>query len=935
MKPNSLQRDTAARQRAWLAACLTTLTLLTIPAVYWFSRHATVQSEVHRELLDVGSVIESLIDSRLTSFEMILRGVKGFIEGSEDVSVDEFRRFVESLDTDRVAPGLQGVGFAAYVRAAQREAHVQERRRLGHPDYEIRTSGNAEHWAPIILMEPASRGNRATIGHDVFTNPQARATAVLAAQTGQATITPRLQLLQDSEGPFVPGAVMYLPVYRHQTDDPARSATTGSRAARESRPDAPALSPELLGWADAPFRLQDLLAPLAESLPAGLRLQVYDGNSQGASTHVFGMLDGTRLPRHIVADPEADRVAGGVQFGDQRWTYALEATPTFVSVHDTRTHHWIAALGALLSLSAGLIVWLLMTARDRALAIAADMSRELYTLSASMEATLNAIPDLLFEMDAQGIYRSFRSISNDGLPVPVDGLIGSSVHEILPRASAEAVLEAIAEAARTGRSLGRRITLEINGAQRWFELSVAKKIVDADEEPRFIVISRDISKRQEAENKVEQLAYTDSVTRLPNRAMFVTSATRALQQSRAQGWLGAAVLIDLDNFKNINDHWGHGIGDVVLGQVAARIRECVPQQHTVARLGGDEFIVVLRELGQDAAEAIGAIEDVCRRIQAALAAPFCIEKMEFFASASMGIAMYGESPMTLDELLSRADSAMYSAKAGGRNAFRFYDGTLQAQLAERAALDVELRQALERKELHLVYQPQVDGEGRTVGAEALCRWTHPTRGPVSPAQFIPLAEDNGYILAIGQWVLHNACETLARWQAQPEAAQLRMAVNVSARQFHHPEFVDHVIGALRRAGARPDGLQLELTESIVAQDVEGIANKMAALKALGVSFSLDDFGTGYSSLSYLKRLPIDQLKIDQSFVRDVLVDPSDATIVRTVIALGRSLGLEVIAEGVETEEQRQFLRDNGCLNYQGYLFGRPSGESALLARLKN
>jgi EAL domain-containing protein (putative c-di-GMP-specific phosphodiesterase class I) len=285
----------------------------------------------------------------------------------------------------------------------------------------------------------------------------------------------------------------------------------------------------------------------------------------------------------------------------------------------------------------------------------------------------------------------------------------------------------------------------------------------------------------------------------------------------------------------------------------------------------------------------------------------------------------------VEELLSRADSAMYSAKDSGRNTHRFFDGRLQAQIAERVALEIELRQSIERQELFLLYQPQVDSEGRVVGAEALCRWNHAKRGAVSPALFIPLAEDSGFIHEMGPWVLKTACAFLAQWPRLPGMEELSLSVNVSARQFHHPEFVRQVQEVLTHSGANPRQLKLELTESIFADDVEDIVKKMEALRALGVRFSLDDFGTGYSSLSYLKKLPLDQLKIDQSFVRDVLLDTSDEAIVRTVIALGESLGLNVIAEGVETAAQRDFLLRSGCSLYQGYLFSRPIPPAELAA----
>nr|MCU0932215.1 EAL domain-containing protein [Serpentinimonas sp.] len=431
-----------------------------------------------------------------------------------------------------------------------------------------------------------------------------------------------------------------------------------------------------------------------------------------------------------------------------------------------------------------------------------------------------------------------------------------------------------------------------------------------------------------SEERVHQLAYYDPLTQLPNRSLFMQFTRSALAAANARQ-LGAAIMIDLDNFKDLNDNWGHRNGDVMLFDVAQRILGCVPPEALVARLGGDEFMVVLRDLGADSVGAAERAEQVCQQILEALGKPYVIEEREHYTSASLGIALFGAEPLTIDELLSRADSAMYLAKADGRSTHRFFDGELKAMLAHRSALEHDLRHSLERGQMHLVYQPQVNAAGLVLGAEALIRWQHPIHGLVSPAQFIPLAEKSGFILRIGEWVLRTACEQLAAWARTPGLQDLAVAINVSARQFRHPDFVAQVLQAIDQTGANPQRLKIEMTESMLADDLDDVVNKMTALKSQGVMFSLDDFGTGYSSLRYLKRLPLDQLKIDQSFVRDVMEDTNDADIVRTVIALGERLNLHVIAEGVETEAQRAFLAENHCYSYQGYLFSRPLDALAL------
>lgn len=455
------------------------------------------------------------------------------------------------------------------------------------------------------------------------------------------------------------------------------------------------------------------------------------------------------------------------------------------------------------------------------------------------------------------------------------------------------------------------------------QVEISAHAMDYQGRTARLVLAHDITERLQSQAKMQRLAYHDMLTNLPNRAHFVNFADAVLPECVRSGTLGASILLDLDNFKSINDHWGHRSGDEMLKQVSQRIQQCLPPSGYVARLGGDEFIVVLTGIGENLESATTATQDLCNKLLISLSNGFVIDNRKHFTSASLGISFFGESDMSSDELLSRADSAMYSAKADGRNTFRFFDGHLQAKLAAQSELEGELRQSIQNHELYLVYQPQVDQMGKVLGAEALIRWQHPRLGLVSPAQFIPVAENNGFILKIGQWVLHTACLALAQWQTRGPFAGLTVAVNVSAKQFHHPDFVSQVLAELAASGADPTLLKLELTESLLAQDLDGIVQKMNALKAQGITFSLDDFGTGYSSLAYLKLLPLDQLKIDQGFVRDILVDDSDAAIVRTIIALGKTLGLQVIAEGVETNEQRDFLASNSCNSYQGYLFSRP------------
>ncbi|MBT9513481.1 MAG: EAL domain-containing protein [Acidovorax sp.] len=437
-----------------------------------------------------------------------------------------------------------------------------------------------------------------------------------------------------------------------------------------------------------------------------------------------------------------------------------------------------------------------------------------------------------------------------------------------------------------------------------------------------LITMQDLSQHKAAEEEINNLAYYDPLTRLPNRRLLMDRLQQALATSARHQRSGALLLLDLDNFKTLNETRGHDSGDNLLLQVAHRLRSCVHEDDTVARQGGDEFVVVLEDLGDSPEEAAARGEEVGQRILSVLREPYQLDGDAHHSSLSMGVTVFSGMRETVDELLKRADLALYQAKDAGRDTLRFYDPRMQAAVSARAALELDMRAGLAQGQFELYYQPQID-RGRIIGAEALLRWRHPRDGFVSPAHFIPLAEETGLILPLGEWVLQVACQRLAAWALQPELAALSLAVNVSPRQFHQSGFVAQVLASLAGAGADGQQLKLEMTEGLLLEDVEDTIDKMGQLKGYGVGFSLDDFGTGYSSLSYLKRLPLDQLKIDQSFVRDVLTDPNDAAIARTVVALGTSLGLRVIAEGVETEAQREFLERHHCHAWQGYLLSPP------------
>lgn len=449
-----------------------------------------------------------------------------------------------------------------------------------------------------------------------------------------------------------------------------------------------------------------------------------------------------------------------------------------------------------------------------------------------------------------------------------------------------------------------------------------------------IAIMQNISAQKQAQDEIRQLAFYDALTNLPNRRLLLERLQHAVAHSARTGKRGAIIYIDLDHFKTLNDTLGHDMGDQLLKHVAERLTQSVRQVDTVARIGGDEYVILLENLSEDKAAAVLEVETVGNKIRDALNHPYYFNQYECFSTPSMGVAMFDRQAITSEELLKQADIAMYQAKKAGRNAFRCFNPRMQEMVQARMRLEDDLRKALKREELQLYYQVQVNEYFMPVGAEALLRWKHAKRGMVSPLEFVPVAEETGLILPIGEWVIQTACAQLKKWQRKAETRHLSLSVNVSARQFNQLDFATQVEQAILNEGIEPSLLKLELTEAMLLDMADSTIATMNAIRALGVGFSLDDFGTGYSSLQYLKELPLEQLKMDQSFVRDIALDGDDKAIACTIIAVAQRLQMEVIAEGVETQEQIQFLLAHGCRRFQGHFFGKPSAVSQFERNLK-
>jgi len=541
--------------------------------------------------------------------------------------------------------------------------------------------------------------------------------------------------------------------------------------------------------------------------------------------------------------------------------------------------------------------------------------REVHRLAERMSTMLESITDAFFSLDRRWRFTYVNAEAERICRRPLGSLLHKNFWEAFREVEGTPLEQEMKRAVAQCCSVHFETYYETIHA--WLEVSV----YPSDE--GLTVYFRDITERKQTEEHIQFLALYDPLTGLPNRRLLMDRLNHAIATHHRGNRVGAVVFIDLDDFKTLNDTLGHAQGDLLLQQVAARLTAVLREGDTVARLGGDEFVVMLEGLSEQRERVVEQSKALVKKILGTLRKPYQLKGVERCITASIGLSFFGEHGSTADELMKRADLAMYQAKEDGRNTLRFFDPIMQIAIDNRVRLEREMRDGLKQREFLLYYQPQVDESGRIFGAEALARWRHPTRGLVMPGDFIPQAESTGLILPMGNFLLHLACKRLAVWGSRPETAALTLSVNVSPKQFHQPDFVADVLSLVRRTGANPQNLRLELTESLLLKDVEDTARKMKALQEVGIGFSLDDFGTGCSSLYYLKHLPIYELKIDQGFVRDLLTDANDAAIVRTMIVLAHNLGLNVIAEGVECAGAQDYLSRHGCHEFQGYLFGHP------------
>ena len=870
-----------------IVALLLAVVLLSATYLFW---HNEERARSERRLHVFGTAVERVVSNlsdRMSAFEMVLRGVKGYYEGSDNIDPAEFRAYVEALNLPKTRPGLQAIALLASVPQQQR--------------------------APITHIEPMTPENRSLLGQDAMAHPPRREAMARSRDTGVMALTGPLG---DSAATAL--LAMYIPLY-------ARNAPQATIAERRAG---------IEGWAVARFRIDEVIQGLARELDSDLALAIHDGPAVAGGVRIFASQ----------SDYRPDKVNGGLEalrsldVGGRRWTLVLYPLPAFEQRFEGYTHHVIALLGMAFSLLAGWFVGMQISARRRAVALAHGMTRELRRTRDALEDTLNAVPDLLLELDGGGRIHHYRSARSDLACAPPEAQIGRTLQEVLPPAAAAEFMAALAEARLHGYSEGRQYPLQMpGGEQRWFELSVARKEahaaagVDDGDALRFIALARDVTRRHEAEAAMHRLAHFDALTGLPNRHLLLERMRAALPAARRGGELGGLFYIDLDNFKQINDARGHGVGDSLLMQAAARLQAQGGPDDTVARMGGDEFVMLVPRLGSEHGAARQQALQLAQRLRESLDAPYVVDGARYSSTASIGVALFPKCQEGVEDLLREADTAMFRAKDRGRNQVCIFEQDMHAEAQERLALEQDLKSAVASDALLTYVQPQVDAEGRLTGGELLLRWNDPQRGSVPPARFIAAAEEAGLIARMGARVIHQACAALAALQRRGHA--LSISVNVSPSQFRQADFVAQVRGALADTGAPAHLLQLEVTESLLVENWQDTAQRMNELVALGVRFSIDDFGTGYSSLAYLKKLPLYELKIDKSFVQDTPGDANDAAIVQAILSVARHLRLRVVAEGVETREQADVLTAHRCDRLQGYLFGRPEPLQGWLERL--
>ncbi len=1035
-------------KKRFLATGVTLLLGCLATALAWsYARHVHHERDRARFESQVRES-EGAIRARFEAYQQVLRAGAALFMASELVTREEWRLFVDGLETERQYPGIQGIGFAIRLDAAGLRDHIAQVRADGYPDYDVYPALPEQGYgSAIMFLEPFDFRNRRAFGYDMYSHPVRREAMARARDTGSPALSGRVTLLQETDSDRQAGTLLYMPVYRRHA--PLHSV--------EQRREA------LTGWVYSPFRMEDLMRGILGEQLEEIQLDIYDGAAIDPKALLF------RTPRAAFGFvPQFERTVS-LEVAGQPWLMRLALTdqePDALSA-------LVLLGGSLLTLLLGALVASVGRGEQLATEMAMEMTDALRNSEERQRAIMDSTADAILSIDEHGIVKSLNKAAEQIFGHAADAVIGRNVGMLMPERYRHVHDQHVADWAREPRkreSLLRRevIGLRSNGEEfpAWLAVSrmqtpdgkpefvglvsdisqfkqsehllaeanslrrnilesapfailstnksgliqtlnpAAERLIqyqfaelagqksllflhDADElqehaadmsrrlgrnlspgfeslvararigqtEERewtwlrkdgeripvqaainalisedgeltgFLVIAFDITERRNTQSYVQHLAHHDPLTNLPNRALLLDRLDQAIVQAGRKREKVAVLLVDLDHFKRINDTLGHHVGDDLLLSVADRLSRSVRKVDTVSRLGGDEFVLILPGV-QDRS----AVRRIVGPLLDTLSAPFKVQEHEMTVTPSIGVAMFPEHGEEARLLLKHADTAMYQAKDAGRRTYRFFEADMLKHNRRRLETENALRKALQNDELSLAYQPQVDFDsGRIIGCEALLRWRNPRLGEVPPGSFVPMAEEMGLIQPIGEWVLRTACRQVREMQLKLNQP-LQLAVNISPRQFFQADLIDIIQVALRESGFPAHCLEIEITEGVLVKNAEETIDMLRRVRQLGVQVSIDDFGTGYSSLSYLTCFPIDKLKIDKSFVRDITEDPNDAAVTSAIIVMAHTLGLKVVAEGVENEAQFRYLADRGCDIAQGYYFGRPLSQALFMEK---
>ncbi|SMH39891.1 bifunctional diguanylate cyclase/phosphodiesterase [Azospirillum agricola] len=854
--------------------------------------------------------LHSQLGDRLRVYEQVARSAASVVTAFPQLRRAEWNRFVEALRIPERYPGILAVAYARAVGAGRADDLAAAMRADDAPGFRVWPERGGAERAINIFSAPANETSIRALGFDLLSEGIRRDAIERARDSGQPTATRAITLKVDEAGGAQPAFILFQATYR---DDPPPPTPEARRAS-------------FTGVVLTPVRVMPLIDGLFGSGRHDVLVEVFDTpageadfplyRNGGPTTAPPPLLPFALLPPSLLpAAPAPISVVRELPLGGRVWTVRYESQPA----GGIGVEEWgpPAVLAGGLTLSAALFLLLrTMTAtRARALVLAERMTASLRRQEAERTQLFTQAPLGIAVIGGDGLVVECNPAFARAAGRGRDAVVGV---DLRLRAGDPAVVFAL-DAALQGESGKLETDQPLLTGGRRSHFSLHFQPVTADGELMFVLaFAEDIGEKRRAEQHIQYLAHFDALTGLPNRVLLFDRIAQALHEARRDGGKVGVLFIDLDRFKVINDSLGHSFGDEVLRSVARRLQAGLRDTGTVGRLGGDEFLIVVRQVA-DPADAAAVAETVV----AQLASPFQVGGQSFVVTPSVGISLYPDDADDVEGLIRCADIAMYNAKETGRNAYRFVTREMGAKSRERMDLEASLRRAIRDGELFLVYQPQVaTADGRIVGLEALVRWRHPQDGLVMPGRFLPVAEETGLIIAMGDWVLTEACAQIRRWRDR-FGLSVPVAVNLSGAQFRDGLLPVKVAQALDANGLAGPELEIEVTESTLIEDIDTAAATLAGLKERGVLIALDDFGTGYSSLSYLHRLPIDKVKIDRSFIQDLSSGASDASVPRAIVGLGRSLGLSVIAEGVENEAQLQLLRDLACESYQGYLFSRP------------